>query len=152
MQKGFSNIIVNGRKMKKKCMYSMAILLLAVCFTGGVHIPAYAVDASDQIKPYYVGATDATCGLDIASGKATCEGTVILRSGYSASLTLKLQKSPDGKSWSTLKTWTATGTSISKPYYVSSGYNYRATLTAKVYNSSGTLVDNITRTSPTKSY
>lgn len=138
--------------MKTHMMHGIAALLLVVCFVGGIHPPAYAMDNTDSIQPYYVGTSGAGCSLSISSGKANCKGYVYLYSGYTSSLTLKLQKSSNGTSWSTLQTWTSSGSSIEKPYYVSSGYKYRVTLTAKVYNSSGTLVDNITRTSATKSY
>lgn len=156
MQKVFNNSIVKGREMKKKCMCRMVMLLFAACLMAVANIPADAVDTTvdtlDQIEPYYVGATDASCGLNIASGAATCEGRVVLRSGYTASLTLNLQKSQDGKSWSNLKSWNGSGSSIKKTYYISKGYRYRVTFTAKVYNSSGTRVDYITITSGTKSY
>lgn len=137
--------------MKIYMMRGIAALLLVVCFVGETNLFAYAVDNTDTIQPYYVGTSGIGCSLSISSGKATCKGYVYLYSGYTSSLTLNLQKYSDG-SWKTLKTWTGSGNSIEKPYYVSSGYQYRVTFTAKVYNSSGTLVDNITRTSPTKSY
>lgn len=141
----------NSKKMKKRIALLITLLMVAsVCI--GVNIPTQAANMMDQAEPYYVGIADVSCTLGITSGKATCSGNISLRSGYSASLTLKLQQSKDGSSWSTLKTWTATGSRISKSYYVSSGYKYRATFNVKVYNSSGTLVDNLTKTSAIKSY
>lgn len=129
---------------------SVAALLLATCFVGGVSVPTYAVNNTNLIKPYYVGASDANCTLSIVSGKATCRGLLTLRSGYTASLTLSLQKYSDGE-WKTQKTWTGSGSAIQKPYYVSSGYTYRSKLSAKIYNSSGKYVETVTATSKTAS-
>lgn len=135
--------------MKTHMMRGIAALLLIVCFVGETSLSAYAVDNTDTIQPYYVGASGAGCSLSIQSGKATCKGYVYLYSGYTSSLTLNLQKYSNG-AWKTQKTWTGSGKMIKKPYYVSSGYKYRATFNVKVYNSSGTLVDNITKISATK--
>lgn len=129
------------------------VLVLMMCIMGEIGIPVCAYYNGGEIgtiEPCYVGVNSSSCNLSISSGTATCRGAVTLKSGYTASLTLKLQRSKDGSSWTTLKTWTATGTSINKSYYVSSGYKYRATFNVKVYNSSGTLVDNFTKTSAIK--
>lgn len=142
--------------MKKIRKQLTAALLLTMCIIGGFQAPvlAYYYNEGDigTIQPCYVGVNSSSCSLSISSGTATCKGTVNLKSNYTASLTLKLQRSTDGNSWTTLKTWSATGTSISKSSGVSSGYKYRATLNVKVYNSSGTQVDNFTVKSATKSY
>lgn len=45
------------------------------------------------------------------SGQAICQGRATLNAiTNSASLTMKLQRSSNGSSWTTLKTWTATDT------------------------------------------
>ena len=136
--------------MKIHMIRGIAAFLLTVCFVSGANAPTYAVDNTSIIEPYYTGAINERRTLSISSGKATCKGYLTLRSGYTASLTLKLQQSNNGSSWTTLKTWTATGRIISKSYYVSSEYKYRATFNIKVYNSEGTLVDNFTKISETK--
>ena len=138
-------------KTKRNVVHTVIALLLAVCFVGGVSAPSFAAMPEDTVQPCIVGASGVDAGLSISSsGQATCVGRVSLRSGYKASLTLYLQKSSDGKTWKTQKTWTGSGSAISKTQYVSSGYKYRTRLTAKIYNSSGTLVDTATATSPVK--
>ena len=48
--------------------------------------------------------------------------------------------------WQTIKTWSKSGRSVSlnESYRVSNKYNYRVAATAKVYNSSGSLVESKT--------
>lgn len=133
-------------------MKSVFAFLIVIPIAIGMNIPSQGVNALDTVQPYYVGVTKTTCALDIVSGKAVCEAIVILRSNYSVSLTLKLQQSTNGTSWTTLKTWTTNASQIQKSYYVSSGYYYRTTLNVKAYNSKGTLVDNFTVASKAKSY
>lgn len=86
---------------------------------------AYARDNTNTIQPYYVGASNVGCSLSIASGIATCQGYVTLKSGYTASSTLKLQRSTNGTSWTTLQTWNGSGTIPNKTRSVSSGYKFR---------------------------
>lgn len=139
-------------KMSKKQF--AASLLLASCMISGIQNHAFASDIRQPeiVEPLYVGVISRSCVLSISSGVATCKGTVNLKSNYSANLTMKLQRSANGTSWTTLQTWSGTGTSLTKSRSISSGYKYRCTFNIKVYNSSGTLVDNITATSAIKSY
>ncbi|MEN6327567.1 MAG: hypothetical protein ABFD18_15355 [Syntrophomonas sp.] len=65
-------------------------------------------------------------------------------SSHTTRLTVGLQKST-GSGWSTIKSWSASATGISiaaveENYYVVYG-TYRVCATARIYNSSGTLLE-----------
>lgn len=135
--------------MKIKTVKRMLCLLLAVVLlTSGI-----SVFADDGISPYYTGTATISASLSIStSGKATCTGKIHLYSSYTATLTVKLQRYENGY-WSTVKSWsTSDSTSLSKSYYVTSGYSYRVVTSASVYNSSGKYVEGPSATSATKSY
>jgi hypothetical protein len=139
----------------------MGILVLMAVFSA---VPAYAAaevvqDARTQgvITPQYTYISLLNAGLSInSSGKANCIG---LASAYDAShttkLTVELQKS-SASGWSTIKSWSAssTGTYVAdvyEDYYVVYG-TYRVCATAKVYNASGTLLENKSAYSDTVTY
>jgi len=68
-----------------------------------------------------------------------CDGDVDVYPGYSAKLTMELQRYTGG-SWNTIKTWTATGAyyaGLCENWPVSSGYQYRLKLTNQALTSSG---------------
>ena len=145
------------KTMKHSWKKATAAVLAATCLIGGASVPTLAYDTQSvgtgTIEPMYVGITSASCRLSISSGTATSTGSVSLKSGYSAKLTLSLQRRKDSNSsWTSVNTWTGSGSRISKSASVSSGYQYRAKLTAKIYKSNGTLAETVTATSATKSY
>ncbi len=125
----------------------LCMLMAVVLLTSGINVFA------GEVSPRYTGTSTIVTDLSISStGKATCAGTVVLYSGYTATLTMKLQQY-NGSYWTTIQTWsTSDSKSLSKFYYVSSGYSYRVVTSAKVYNSSGTYVETPSVTSATKSY
>lgn len=134
--------------MKVKIVKRVLSMLMTVALlTSGIN--AFA----GEVSPRYTGTSTIVTDLSISStGKATCAGTVVLYSGYTATLTMKLQQY-NGSYWTTIQTWsTSDSKSLSKSYYVSSGYSYRVVTSAKVYNSSGTYVETPSVTSATKSY
>jgi len=54
-----------------------------------------------------------------------------------------------GSAWTTLKNWTASGTtyaSLNKVWAVNSGYKYRVYATFRIYDSNGTIVETATNT------
>ncbi|WP_368294542.1 hypothetical protein [Dehalobacter sp. TBBPA1] len=146
--------------MKK--IICMGFILLMAIFSA---VPAYAAidennistQGSGTISPLFTYILQLNVGLNIdSSGKAACMGDVSLYSGTNrVDLTVQLQKF-NGSSWSAIKTWTSSGvgmpgTTILQNYYVVSG-TYRVSATAKVYNSSGTLLETVTAYSPTSTY
>ncbi|MCR6544592.1 hypothetical protein [Dehalobacterium formicoaceticum] len=134
----------------KKWFKSLACLVI-MCF---VFTPAaFAADNSEsnfrQITPFYIGINYLYAGIKIdSSGLATCSGLVTLSdSSYSTDLLAELQKwNSSSQSYETIKFWTNSGSgysgaSIQKNWYVIRG-KYCVKTTAKVYNSSGKLIDN----------
>jgi len=136
-------------------------LLIATMMALSV-IPAYAADvpnlsSESTLSPNFIAIMSMSAGLDIkSSGKVTCSGLVTPSSRtYSAELTVSLQKSTNN-GWSTVRSWTATGevydgAYVDTHYYVTSG-TYRVRSTAKIYNSSGTLLETESMYSAEKTY
>lgn len=135
----------------------MALLVATLTFPAFAAEPPASRDNSIPIHSDYVNIRLLQAGLAIdSSGRASCTGRVTLySSSNTANLTLALQKYT-GSGWSTIKTWTAsargtTPTSVVKFYYVARG-QHRVSTTAKIYNSSGTLLETQIVYSATKNY
>ena len=90
------------------------------------------------------------------SGQAICQGRATLNAiTNSASLTMKLQRSSNGSSWTTLKTWTATDTGtifMEESWPVAPGYYYQTVVTAEAYTSSGSVAETVTASSAVVKY
>ena len=139
---------------------SMILVILIAVFSV---TPVYAVDRTSSVNtqeiitPMFTHIWILTPGLAInSSGKATSLGDVtIYNDSYSTVLTVQLQKS-SGSYWSTIKTWTGSGTGITgvlieEDYYVVRG-TYRVCATAKVYDTSGKLLETQSVYSATVTY
>lgn len=126
--------------------------ILCVILTVALLMSGTSAFAGD-ITPRYKGTSAIATDISISgTGKASCMASIVLYSGYTATLTMKLQQY-NGSYWTTIQTWsTSDSKSLSKSYYVSSGYSYRVVTSAKVYNSAGTYVEAPSVTSVTKSY
>ena len=102
----------------------------------------------------YTLTSDISAALSISGGTATCSGTISMRSGSSASMTMKLQQKVDNK-WTTIATWTTSGkaptVSLSKTKSVSKGYSYRVYVSGTVKNDAEP-AETPSKTSPIKSY
>ena len=107
--------------MKKLVFVALTMLLLLMTVSFSAH-------AEDDIQLCYTLTSDISAALSISGGTATCSGTISMRSGSSASMTMKLQQKVDNK-WTTIATWTTSGkaptVSLSKTKSVSKGYSYR---------------------------
>lgn len=141
--------------MKKCGKRILAVLLALCCFCASV-VSASAIDAdldAPIAEARYTGAVSVSSNISVStSGTATCTAVVQIRSGYTAKTTLKLQRSSNNSKWSTRKSWTGTDGVLTKTKSVAAGYYYRAQVSTKVYNSSGTLVDSITKSSSSVYY
>lgn len=132
-------------------LYFFTILCLLVS------VASAAAPAEDQIQPYYLRI--ATIGSDFSissSGYARCYGYVELHNMTdTAELTVELQRSTNGSDWETIKDWTASDkctVELDKGWYVASGYSYQIHITVKVYTSSGSLVETVTKDSLSSKY
>ena len=92
------------------------------------------------VTPRYTGISELTISFDVSSrGVADCYAYMEVNRGYTADLTVELQRDGD-----TIKTWTASGAGtleIEKTYAVTMGHDYQLVASAKVKNSNGTIVD-----------
>lgn len=132
--------------MKKYISICIVVFMLIIATT-----PAYAVNTVNPsmesvVAPRFTAINSMSAGLSIDSwGKATCSGWVTPSdNSYTSNLTVSLQKSTSS-GWSTIKSWTASGAGffgvvIEGYYYVANG-TYRVCSTARVYNSSGNLLE-----------
>ena len=127
------------------CFMLMFLLLMSTAF------------ASNPVQPRYTQVRSFQVNLSISDGGcAQCIGQVELRkSTYEADLTVELQRSSNGRTWSTVKDWNISDTgvvSLDKEWYVTSGYKYRVYATVEVSAPDGTVVETVPAYSPTSEY
>ena len=130
--------------MKKAIAFFTALVLIGNCSVFAADQSEYQNTEEYVYTPSRNIAISGTeNGLTItASGSAQCSGKTTVVSGYKAKIKVELQRK--NGSWSTIKTWTATGDGvarISKSYSVSSGYQYRVKTTHYALTSSGSIVE-----------
>ncbi len=130
--------------MKKKVLSVLSFCLLMSLLT-------VTLTTAHAIEPKYTGVSRISSTLNISGfGGASCRGQAILRSGYTADLTVELKQ--DGK---TIKTWAESGSgviTVSGTYYVMSGHDYVVTTTVTVYDRSGNWVESPALDSQKTSY
>lgn len=122
--------------MKRIIRSTLSLLLLMGILTSSL-LAAHA----EGIEPRYTGISSLSACIDISSsGGAECNGTVMVRDGYTADLTISLKQ--DG---TTIKSWTESdGTglmSLTRTYYVPTGHEYYVKTSVTVYNSDGKIVE-----------
>lgn len=113
--------------MKKNIAILLAAVLMIVCA-----FPAFAADVDTPVddEPPVDYATISSYDADIAkSGNTvTCQGSVRAKSRTNLSITMELQQK-NGSTYTTIQTWTKTGTGVSlsdtRSTTVSAGYTYR---------------------------
>lgn len=122
------------------------IIVSTIILSFGTESLAMSGDMpASVIRPAYMYISSFGAALEINSiGVATCEGIMshILTDG-SCELIIELKKLDSNKNWDTIATWTSTGLQKCADYRyraVSRG-TYRVYVTAKVYDSSGNLVE-----------
>ena len=132
--------------MKKLICFCLSLFLL---FTSA--IPASVADASslgseNLISPNFTYIWSISAGLGISSsGKAHYSGSIDASSNsYTVALTVSLQKSTSN-GWTTVKSWSGSGSGqcgliVEGYYYVDNG-TYRVCSSAKVYKSTGLLLE-----------
>ncbi|MBM6888198.1 hypothetical protein [Pseudoflavonifractor phocaeensis] len=144
--------------MEKKHLGKTVLLIaLSATLLGGT-LPAQAAEIHPNevtaIQPREIGVAIMNCRLSISSGgNASCFGDVSMSAGYDSEITLALQRSTNGRTWSNVASWSGSGSeTLTKSRFVTSGYDYRCKLTVKVYNSSGEYVITYSQYSDTISY
>ncbi|MFR6022892.1 MAG: hypothetical protein ACLUGW_01160 [Oscillospiraceae bacterium] len=109
----------------------------------------------EEIQPRYEILGFFTALLSISDdGRASCQTTVYVQTGYRAELTAELQQS-NGKGWTTIHSWHAEGSrrvEIIEPKFVTSGHSYRLKVTATAYDSNGNIVEEPIKYSSVENY
>jgi hypothetical protein len=138
--------------MKRKMIKCILALIMCISLCASSVLVSFAAENENS---RIAGGLDFSEKLVIRSnGKADCYSSAIVSSGYTGSLTVRLQRSTDKKTWTTIYTWTASGSgtlSIDKYRYVVSGYSYRVNATFSTY-SGGNLVGTATASTPVQTY
>ena len=121
--------------------YSVGIFAL-ICVIGVT--PKSLAAIVDPIQPMYVGISAVQPRVTInSSGKAICEDTIRVKSGYSVSITWELQ-SRSANSWGTIATWYDRGEgtrNLEAEKFVPQGCDYRLKTSVNIYNSQGVFID-----------
>jgi len=129
-------------KRRMKTRVSIALLLAMLC----TQLSAFAAAPEDtEATPWYIGMSSLYVTVDVTSyGRADCFGEAVIRDGYKCDLELYLLQSDDGENFSTIKTWTTSGTgtvNLDKMWYVDEGYYYQTCVYVTVYTANGTFVE-----------
>jgi len=127
----------------KKRILSLALVLCMLMAVSG------PVASAAEAQPYYVAIGSMHANIsDPVNGRIPCYGSVFVRRGYKADLTLELMQKQNG-SWDSIKSWETSGSGagtieLSKSYYVVSGYEYKVLVSVDIYTTSGTYVESET--------
>lgn len=139
-------------KKKTRLLSLLVIVALVLSSLSGLAFAKTVVQRRFQSVSNCIAAINVS-----SSGYATCKGAVVLYDDGIIDATLTLMKSSDKKSWTEVKSWDASddtngSITISKGYFVVSGYYYKVVLSADVYDSSNHFIENATVTSKICSY
>lgn len=131
---------------KTKVKRIMAVLTIATisCVMTTNPVLAKTEFGNETISPYFIAIEAAYNDLAVVNGIVRLIGNTAVSSGYTAGVTVELQKSTDGKNWSKATQWTDTRkkeAEISETYTAISGYYYRIKSTHKAYDSNGKLLE-----------
>lgn len=127
-------------KHKELALGIVSVMLLMLMLTTGI---------AEEYLPFSSGANSASISFTISGGKATATGsTTALASGTYAKTTVYVQKLVD-TTWTTIAS-SSGGSSAQASCSVESGELYRGRVVAKIYNSSGEKVDELSKNSGTK--
>ena len=130
--------------------------ILAMMLIVSLAVPSFAAATGENaISPRYtyIKMLTAHLSIDENSGVSNSRASCYSANGYTVEIECKLQRQTSS-GWSTLKTWTATGSgyaSINQDWAVASGYTYQAYITYRICNAAGTVLES-TSTSRTYVY
>lgn len=143
----------------KKTNRLFALFVLATLLIGIFQVSS--VDLNTPEGPIIVDDYKSICTMSastsiVSNGLATCSTLVSTYNFSNAiSISLTLQRSIDGGTWSPLYTWSASGIgTVAKTgsRYVTSGYYYRCVVNATIRSSSGTFIESAYLVSNTVHY
>lgn len=148
----------------KKYFKLIIITIILLSVFNPVAKSAFANDHIEKrnhngtITPYYIGTIRITASLSIsAGGLASCTSSVSLYPGYYADLTMYLQRKGSNGYWTTIESWSGSGSGISGVSLFESysgltkGTTYRVYAVADVYQN-GAYVEQVTVSSQESTY
>lgn len=101
-----------------------------------------------------IGAISAN--LSISGDTASCSGRIqSATSGVTTSVSVRLQRSTSGTTWTTIKTWSGSGTNSAQSsgqYTIISGYQYRVSVYGMVFDQNESLLESTTKYSAIKTH
>lgn len=146
---------------------SIKVFIISIVLLSIANPIAKSAFASDQIDfgihngtitPNYVGTIRITAGLSIsAGGRASCSSSVSLYPGYNADLTMYLQRKGSNGYWTTMESWSGSGSGISGVSLFESysgltkGTTYRVYSVAYVYQN-GSFIEAVSVASQERTY
>lgn len=130
-------------------------LVLIVTLLTMLAVPAMAAETDNGVSPRFTYISKVSTGLSISNiGVASCTANGCAPGVASVKITCRLQQYKNG-SWTTIRTWTGTGTniaSVAQSVAVYSGYTYRTYTSFYVYNSAGSIIETAGCYSAQKTY
>lgn len=130
----------------RRCLSAALAVILVVILA----VPCFAATANDNVimpRFTYFELLTASFIIDEDTGISSSNASSYSVPGYTNKIVCKLQRERTN-GWTTLKTWTATGTryaDIDQDWAVYSGYNYRIVVTFSVLDSDGTVLETLTK-------
>lgn len=130
-------------------MKRVMMLLLVVSLLWSFAIPAFATVPNDTVvqpRYTYIKTHITNLTIDETTGIATSKASCYAVGGNTVEIECKLQRY-NGSSWTTIKTWTASGTnyaSVNKDWAVYSGYTYRVYAAYRIRSTAGNLLESTT--------
>lgn len=152
---------MGGFNVKKKAVSIICALLLFLTLGFPVHANGNDVQIDKVtegiVAPQYEYISIIGSSLSISgNGYATCGGDILLVHDYDSVITITLQRSSDGNSWSNVRSWSESFSGsgfhvLEEGQYVVSGYIYRVVTTAIIKNKN-TILETATCNSPEEHY
>lgn len=135
----------------------LSLILAAILMATPMCVETYAegeANYDDLVAPCFIYLDIIGSGItEAALGFVTCTSNIIcLDSGLTFVLTCELQRTNENTGWVTYKTKTETFTepgshTIEKNWFAPANYAYRVKTTVVIKNSSGTVVETVTKAS-----
>ena len=126
--------------MKKVIPLLLVVILLALWV---LPVTTLALEEGASPRFDYISRVSTNVSINKNTGIATCTATCWAPTAASVKLVCRLQQYKNG-TWSTVKTWSDTGTQqagLAKQRAVYSGYTYRTYTSCYAYNAAGTLIE-----------
>jgi hypothetical protein len=138
---------------------AVVVVLVLIFSISSVMAADYNGDNPEPIQPEYIAVLNTHVQISLSSGKVLCSGSLKIPSGYTVSITWKLQRtsSLNSNDYSTIETWTDGGAgfhvfTLNTFRFATHGHVYRLVEDANVYRTNGSFVENVSLTSSAVRY